>query len=178
MRVTGCEDVINAASAATGGPLGNRPSTHAVCDPWTLSRWCFRLQRVMLWHPIPRVPTAPLHPCAVPHCPTLLPRGVSRCPQHRRQQEQARGSFRERGYTAKWDVAARRFRREFPLCGMRPNGLAPVMSKCHDEHRLTPAYQTDHVVPHRGDQTLFWDRDGNWQSLCRECGARKSQAGL
>lgn len=61
---------------------------------------------------------------------------------------------------------------------MRPNNQTPVMSRCHDEGRVTIAYQTDHVVPHKGDQALFWDTDGNWQSLCRECGARKSQAGL
>lgn len=23
----------------------------------------------------------------------------------------------------------------------------------------------DHIIPHRGDQKLFWDR-GNWQPLC------------
>jgi 5-methylcytosine-specific restriction protein A len=40
------------------------------------------------------------------------------------------------------------------------------------------ATQTDHVRPHRGDRALFWDREGNWQSLCRTCGARKTQAGL
>ncbi|MGI6721758.1 MAG: HNH endonuclease [Anaerovoracaceae bacterium] len=24
------------------------------------------------------------------------------------------------------------------------------------------------MVPHRGDQKLFWDRS-NWQSLCKSC---------
>jgi hypothetical protein len=38
--------------------------------------------------------------------------------------------------------------------------------------------QVDHVVPHRGDQRLFWDAARNWQSLCRSCGAAKSRAGL
>lgn len=44
--------------------------------------------------------------------------------------------------------------------------------------RRTWATQTDHVVPHKGDQVAFWDREHNWQALCRSCGARKSQAGL
>lgn len=61
---------------------------------------------------------------------------------------------------------------------MRPNGQRPVMSRCFDEQRVTLAYQVDHVVPHRGDQRLFWDELGNWQALCRNCGARKSAAGL
>ncbi len=66
----------------------------------------------------------------------------------------------------------------YPLCGMRPGGKVPVMSQCHDEGRTTPATQTDHVIPHKGDHTLFWDSEGNWQALCAACGARKSQAGL
>jgi 5-methylcytosine-specific restriction protein A len=51
------------------------------------------------------------------------------------------------------------------------------MSRCYDEGRTTAAYQVDHVVPHRGDQLLFWDRS-NWQSLCRSCGAARSRAGF
>ena len=27
---------------------------------------------------------------------------------------------------------------------------------------------TDHVTPHKGDETLFWDED-NHQSLCETC---------
>lgn len=61
---------------------------------------------------------------------------------------------------------------------MRPNNQAPVMSECRDSGRIKAAYQVDHVVPHRGDKALFWDREGNWQSLCASCGARKTQAGL
>ena len=49
------------------------------------------------------------------------------------------------------------------------------MSQCHDQQRLTPATHTDHVVPHRGDQQLFWDREGNWQALCHPCHSAKSQ---
>jgi 5-methylcytosine-specific restriction enzyme A len=52
------------------------------------------------------------------------------------------------------------------------------MSRCFDEGLVTPVYQVDHVVPHRGDQHLFWDESTNWQSLCASCGSRKSRAGL
>lgn len=31
--------------------------------------------------------------------------------------------------------------------------------------RLAAVEVTDHIVPHRGDQTLFWD-EANWQSSC------------
>lgn len=68
--------------------------------------------------------------------------------------------------------------RRYPLCGMRPRGQPPVMSQCHEQGLATPAKQVDHVVPHKGDPVLFWDEEGNWQSLCASCGSRKSQAGL
>lgn len=35
-----------------------------------------------------------------------------------------------------------------------------------DDNRPTPATVVDHIVPHRGDVGLFWDR-ANWQSLCK-----------
>lgn len=90
-----------------------------------------------------------------------------------------RRSAHARGYDKRrWKPARDQFLREYPLCGMRPQGQAPVMSLCHQEGRTTPAYQVDHVEPHRGNVTLFWDVTQNWQSLCRSCGSRKSQAGL
>jgi 5-methylcytosine-specific restriction protein A len=108
-----------------------------------------------------------------PHFPwDDAPGGARLAPREPRRSSYARG------YTKQWDKAARSFRLRHPLCGMRPNNQAPVMSQCYDEGRETPATQTDHVRPHRGDMTLFWDCLHNWQSLCRECGARKSQAGL
>lgn len=100
------------------------------------------------------------------------------CPEHARTIEHARGSSNARGYTYRWQRRAARFKANFPLCGMRPDGRPPVMSACYDEGRITPAYQVDHVVPHRGDMALFWDELGNWQSLCAACGAKKSAAGL
>jgi 5-methylcytosine-specific restriction enzyme A len=89
-----------------------------------------------------------------------------------------RRSAYARGYTAQWARASKAFRIQYPLCGMRPGGQRPVMSQCFDDGRTTAAQQTDHVRPHRGDPILFWDREHNWQSLCRACGTRKSQAGL
>jgi 5-methylcytosine-specific restriction endonuclease McrA len=108
--------------------------------------------------------------------------------ERRKRSDQRRGSSSERGYGGPWPKASEAFRREFPLCGMRPGGRAPVMSKCAEQGLLTTVIgqdehgrangQTDHVIPHRGNVALFWDRENNWQSLCRSCGARKSRAGL
>ena len=82
-----------------------------------------------------------------------------------------------RGYTKQWDRAAKAFRVRYPLCGMRPGGQVPVMSQCFLEQRDTPATQTDHVVPHRGDRTLMWDFTTNCQALCDTCHSRKTRAG-
>lgn len=114
--------------------------------------------------------------CAEPSCRTLVKGG--RCQAHRQQQEQRRGTAKERGYTRRWDARAAAFRRRYPLCGQRPDGQVPVMSACYLEQRITPATVVDHVVPHKGNHTLFWDEHGNWQSLCTECHGRKTQAGL
>jgi HNH endonuclease len=39
--------------------------------------------------------------------------------------------------------------------------------------RLTPGTCVDHIVPHRGDMTLFWDPT-NWQTLCDSCHGKKT----
>ena len=83
-----------------------------------------------------------------------------------------------RGYTKRWDRAAKAFRLRYPLCGMRPQLQVPVMSQCYVERRDTPSTHTDHVLPHRGDQGLMWDATNNWQALCTPCHARKTKAGL
>src|SRR5579872_549033 len=62
-----------------------------------------------------------------------------------------RPNFRERGYTAQWDVERREFLDRHPFCAhLGCTALATVV---------------DHVIPHRGDMRLFWDKT-NWQSLC------------
>ena len=37
---------------------------------------------------------------------------------------------------------------------------------CEVEGHVTAATVVDHIIPHRGDENLFWERD-NWQSLCK-----------
>lgn len=33
----------------------------------------------------------------------------------------------------------------------------------------------DHIIPHKGDLNLFWDRS-NWQPMCQRCHSRKTFA--
>jgi 5-methylcytosine-specific restriction enzyme A len=68
--------------------------------------------------------------------------------------DEARGTSRERGYSAQWDKAAKLYRRSHPLC-----------IGCEALGRVMVAEVVDHVIPHKGDQGLFWDQS-NWQSSC------------
>ncbi|MBB4267611.1 HNH endonuclease [Roseospira visakhapatnamensis] len=61
--------------------------------------------------------------------------------------------------TAAWKRARRAFLAEHPVCAV-----------CG-----APATVVDHIVPHRGDLTVFWDRS-RWQALCASCHGRKTAA--
>jgi 5-methylcytosine-specific restriction endonuclease McrA len=69
--------------------------------------------------------------------------------------DQLRLSARDRGYTWRWQKERALFLRAHPLCVM-----------CSRALRVTPATVVDHIVPHKGDQALFWSH-ANWQSLCK-----------
>ena len=60
----------------------------------------------------------------------------------------------QRGYGGKWQRARAEFLRANPLCAY-----------CQRDGRVTAATVVDHVIPHRGDDKLFWSRS-NWQPLC------------
>lgn len=128
------------------------------------------------------MPQAPTRACATPGCPVRVARG--HCPQHARpivlRAQQAtddrRANSNARGYTWRWHRRRTAFLRQYPLCGMRPGGRPPVLSVCADEGRTTAGAHVDHVVPHRGDRSLFDDLE-NWQTLCAACHARKTALG-
>lgn len=52
----------------------------------------------------------------------------------------------------------------------------PPCAACMKEGLLTPATVVDHIIPHRGDQRLFWD-EHSWQPLCKSCHDRKTGGG-
>ena len=105
------------------------------------------------------MPYAPLKPCAHPGCPKLVPHGRKYCDTHNAQHKggEDRPYAYERGYDSRWRKARRRYLDAHPLC-----------TECLKAGRYTRATVVDHIVPHRGDQKLFWD-ENNWQPLCKEC---------
>lgn len=72
----------------------------------------------------------------------------------------------QRGYGSRWQKARATFlsRPENVLCRM-----------CSERGLMVLATVVDHVIPHRGDQALFWDTS-NWQPLCRRCHDGRKQA--
>lgn len=64
------------------------------------------------------------------------------------------GGNRNRLYGRRWREARKQFLMRNPCCKM-----------CASVGKTVAANVVDHIVPHKGDETLFWDRS-NWQPLC------------
>lgn len=114
------------------------------------------------------MPMAAPRPCTYPGCNELV-RGGGRCARHvsqvRQEQDEQRGSARERGYTRAWEKARAAWLRKHPLC---------QCDECDDGRKaITPATVVDHRIPHKGDMRLFWD-SSNWQSMAQACHNRKT----
>ena len=110
------------------------------------------------------MPQKPKRPCRAPGCPNLVEGAGMYCSCHsyldataRQRTDQDRANAAQRGYGYKWQKTSKAFLRAHPLC-VRCGRVAEVV---------------DHIIPHRGDQKLFWDRN-NWQPLCKQCHDRKT----
>jgi 5-methylcytosine-specific restriction protein A len=81
-------------------------------------------------------------------------------------------SARQRGYTSAWDKARSAFlaqpENQF-CCKCQEHGLLNPgtmrMDGSLQTNRRRLHLVVDHIIPHKGDQRLFWDRS-NWQPLC------------
>jgi len=105
-------------------------------------------------------------PCRHPGCPELVPAGQKYCEEHKKEHPgDGRASAGARGYGSKWQKESRKFLTEHPLCVRCMQQVPP---------RYVKATVVDHIVPHRGDQKLFWDRS-NWQPLCKHCHDQKTR---
>ena len=106
------------------------------------------------------MPTSAPTPCRYPGCPVLLA-APGYCDKHlrsiRRQQDEHRGSAASRGYDARWRKARALYLNRHPLC-----------AECRRHGRTVAASVVDHIQPHKGNRTIFWD-ERNWQALCKPC---------
>jgi 5-methylcytosine-specific restriction endonuclease McrA len=73
--------------------------------------------------------------------------------------DKKRPNSSQRGYTGRWERESKAFLRHNPYC---------QNCKTHLDLDTPRAAVVDHIKPHRGDQTLFWDK-ANWQGLCTPC---------
>ena len=113
------------------------------------------------------MPHKPKRPCRFPGCPGFCEKGQVYCKEHIRwSHDRQRGSATQQGYGAQWQKARALFLKQHPLCAF-----------CQAEGKIVPATVVDHIIPHRGDQRLFWDQ-ANWEPLCKECHDKKTGSGL
>ena len=109
------------------------------------------------------MPYRPSVPCKHPRCPALVPYGSGPyCDEHKAAHQGDRESASRRGYNSRWQKARVRYLHSHPLC-----------VECKKQGKLTQATVVDHIVPHRGDQKLFWN-ESNWQPLCNPCHDKKT----
>lgn len=111
--------------------------------------------------------------CAYSGCRSTVPVGQKYCSRHacagekldqqrKAMADRRRGTSAQRGYTSKWRKARLLFLMDHPFC-----------VECQKRGILKAATDVDHIIPHKGDQELFWD-ESNWQPLCHECHSRKT----
>jgi 5-methylcytosine-specific restriction protein A len=85
------------------------------------------------------------------------PAGTKSAAVVKRELDHKRPSAARRGYGSRWRRARAAFLAQHPLC-----------AACRAKGCVVPATVVDHVVPHRGDQRLFWDQS-NWAPACKRC---------
>jgi len=113
------------------------------------------------------MPQRPKRPCRHPGCPSTQRSGTGFCSAHARDAQaydRDRPNAAGRGYDRRWRTARLLYLAYHPVCVL-----------CQEQGRATAAVVVDHIVPHHGDMSLFWD-ESNWQSLCIPCHTRKTGA--
>jgi len=103
------------------------------------------------------------HKCNKPGCTRLTSERY--CELHQelnRNYDKKRESAAKRGYGRKWQVASKGYLATHPFC-----------VKCLEKGEYVQAECVDHIVPHKGDMSLFWNAD-NWQALCHSCHNKKT----
>ena len=101
-------------------------------------------------------------PCKHPGCAKLVPYGRIYCDVHQKLHGDDRASSGKRGYGSRWQKRKLMDLQQHPLC-----------CSCLQQGNYVKATVVDHIVPHRGDQFLFWD-ESNWQPLCKACHDKKT----
>ncbi len=108
------------------------------------------------------MPRSAPRPCTHPGCGVLTNSG--RCADHPRISTRSTHAkeYNKLYKTARWKRERRAHLNKHPLCVY-----------CDQKGITKLAVILDHITPHKGDITLFWDRK-NRQGLCKQCHDRKT----
>ena len=63
-----------------------------------------------------------------------------------------------------WRKYSKKYRKEHPLC---------ECEECKQRVVALPSDVVDHIIPHKGDKTLFWD-ENNHQAMAKTCHDKKT----
>lgn len=111
------------------------------------------------------MPNASQPYCLETGCSVRVPHGSGRCSLHQRAIRRTyRGNYDSSSPVSYWRRKWRRLARAYL-------DLHPWCVGCLPVRRV--ASEVDHKIPHERSEFLFWD-EGNWQSLCKSCHAKKT----
>lgn len=110
------------------------------------------------------MPIKPLKPCKEPSCKELT-RNVY-CDKHKWNNTAPKRSSNKMGYNYWWQKERKAFIERNPLCVNFGNQSFPNCT--------INATVVDHIVPHKGDESLFYDMS-NWQPMCSSCHSYKTR---
>lgn len=79
----------------------------------------------------------------------------------------ARTPWQKWYHTARWKRERMAFLNNNPMCA------ECLKAGKYNGNEL----ELDHIIPHRGDEELFWDIAGNWQVLCIQHHSEKTARG-
>ena len=112
------------------------------------------------------MPYKPRPGCRYPLCSNKADKGSSYCKIHKKIMEKQRSTPTERGYDYKWQKFRKEYLKKNPFCVV-----------CLNKGKLIQAKVIDHIVPHKGNERLFWD-ENNMQTLCIRCHNKKTGKGF
>ncbi len=90
------------------------------------------------------------------YCATCMPIVEARKKKENQEYEKKRGSSRERGYDSAWQKASKAWLSKRKVC----------------HYCGKPSECIDHIIAHKGDKQLFWDKK-NWRPSCIKCNSSK-----
>ncbi|TCZ76167.1 HNH endonuclease [Paenibacillus albiflavus] len=109
------------------------------------------------------MPSKPKRPCSIPGCRELTTERYCDGHKHLANQRYASKEYQYL-YGRRWAKYSKQFIIQHPLC---------MCDECKQAVIPLPSEVTDHIVPHKGDITLFWD-PRNHQALNKQCHDRKT----